>query len=170
MSLATSLFAYLLSEKITKVINFLRKNGGSTPISIYEVFLYKGEIKDYKYLDYDFYNSIKEVLKQARKRVYRNIQSEMVFTYWQIGKMIVEKQGGEDRAKYGNGLIKELSIKLTNDLGRGFDERELRRMRQFYSVFPNRDTLCPELSWNHYISLFLKVNAVRAQLSCINMH
>ena len=64
--------------------------------------------------------------------------------------MIVQKQGGEDRAKYGNGLIKELSIKLTNDLGRGFDERELRRMRQFYSVFPNRDTLCPELSWSHY--------------------
>ena len=108
------------------------------------------EIKDYKYLDDDFYNSVKEVLEQARKRVYRNIQSEMVFTYWQIGKMIVEKQGGEDRAKYGNCLIKELSIKLTNDLGKGFDERELRRMRQFYSVFPNRDTLCPELSWSHY--------------------
>ena len=50
----------------------------------------------------------------------------------------------------GNCLIKELSIKLTNDLGRGFDERELRRMRQFYSIFPNRDTLCPELSWSHY--------------------
>ena len=49
------------------------------------------EIKDYKYLDVEFYNSIKEVLEQARKRVYRNIQSDMVFTYWQIGKMIVEK-------------------------------------------------------------------------------
>ena len=42
----------------------------------------------------------------------------MVFTYWQIGKMIVEKQGGEDRAKYGNGLIEELSIQLSKDFGK----------------------------------------------------
>ena len=129
-----------------------------------------GEIKDYKYLDGDFYNSIKEVLKQARKRVYRNIQSEMVFTYWQIGKMIVEKQGGKSKADYGDGLIKELSIQMTKDFGKGFIERNLRFMRQFYLIFSKRNALRTELSWNHYRSLFPKVNAVRAQLSCINMH
>ena len=53
------------------------------------------DIKEYKYLDEAFYKSVKEVLEQSRKRIYRNIQSEMVLTYWQIGKMIVEKQGGE---------------------------------------------------------------------------
>ena len=44
----------------------------------------------------------------------------MVLTYWQIGKMIVEKQGGESRANYGVGLIKELSIQLAKDFGKGF--------------------------------------------------
>ena len=53
------------------------------------------DIKEYKYLDEAFYKNVKEVLEQCRKRIYRNIQSEMVLTYWQIGKMIVEKQGGE---------------------------------------------------------------------------
>jgi hypothetical protein len=87
--------------------------------------------KEYMYLDDKFYKSIKEVLEQSKKRIYSNIQSEMVLTYWQIGKMIVEKQGGESRAKYGDGLIKELSIQLSNDFGKGFDESNLRRMRHF---------------------------------------
>ena len=64
--------------------------------------------------------------------------------------MIVEKQGGSPRADYGEGLIKELSVQLTKDFGRGFDERELRRMRQFYTTFSIWDTVCPELSWSHY--------------------
>ena len=120
------------------------------------------EIKDYKYIDYDFYNSVKEVLEQARKRVYRNIQSDMVFTYWQIGKMIVEKQGGNQRAEYGDGLIKELSVKLTSDFGKGFDETNLRNMRQFYIVFPKCDTLCHKLSWSHY-RLLMRLDNINAR-------
>ena len=107
------------------------------------------EIKDYKYLDGDFYNSIKEVLEQARKRVYRNIQSEMVFTYWQIGKMIVEKQGGKSRAGYGDGIIKELSIQMAKDFGRGYNERSLRNMRKFYLSFQKWSAVRTELSWTH---------------------
>ena len=83
------------------------------------------QIKDYEYLDETFYNSIKEVLKNARNRIYKNIQSEMVQTYWQIGKMIVEKQGGKERAKYGDCLIKEMSVLMTKDFGKGFTERNL---------------------------------------------
>lgn len=108
------------------------------------------KLEEFKYVDNNFYKSIKEVLEQARKRVYRNIQSEMVLAYWEIGKMIVEKQGGKERAEYGEGLIKELAIKMTRDFGKGFDDRELRRMRQFYSTFPIWDAVCPELSWSHY--------------------
>ena len=104
----------------------------------------------YEYLDETFYNNIKELLEQARKRIYQNIQNEMVFTYWHIGKMIIEKQGGEKRAKYGDNLIKELSIRMTNDFGKGFDIANLRNMRQFYLVFQKRDTVCSELSWSHY--------------------
>ncbi len=108
------------------------------------------ELKEYNYIDESFYRDVKEVLEQARKRIYRNIQNEMVLAYWQIGKMIVDKQGGEARAKYGDGLIKELSIKMTEDFGKGFTESNIRYMRAFYILFPNRHTLCAELSWSHY--------------------
>lgn len=62
------------------------------------------EINNYQFMDNDFYKDVKEVLDSARKKVYRNIQNEMLFAYWEIGKMIVEKQGGEARAKFGEGF------------------------------------------------------------------
>ena len=108
------------------------------------------DIKEYKYLDEAFYKSVKEVLEQSRKRIYRNIQSEMVLTYWQIGKMIVEKQGGESRAKYGDGLIKELSMQMTKDYGKGFTGANLRYMRLLFKIFPNCHALSDKLSWTHY--------------------
>ncbi len=115
------------------------------------------ELKEYEYLDNNFYEEVKDVLEQARKKIYRNIQSEMVQAYWQIGKMIVERQGGETRAKYGDGLIKELSIKMTEDFGKGFTESNIRYMRAFYILFPNRHALRGELSWTHY-RLLLSLN------------
>ena len=108
------------------------------------------ELQDRKYLDDAFYHDIKEVLEQARKRIYRNIQSEMVFAYWQIGKMIVEKQGGEERAKYGDELIKELSQQMIQDFGQGYTPRNLWYMKQFYLLFPKVNAVRAELSWTHY--------------------
>lgn len=108
------------------------------------------KIKNNQYLDTDFYEEVKSVLLEARKRVYRNIQNEMVLAYWQIGKMIVEKQGGEKRAAYGDGLIKELSIQMTKDFGKGFNERNLEQMRKFFLLFQKPNTVCAELSWSHY--------------------
>ncbi|MGO4288726.1 PDDEXK nuclease domain-containing protein [Chitinophaga sp. RAB17] len=61
-----------------------------------------------------------------------------------------EEQQGQERADYGVFLIKELSRQLIEEFGKGFDERELRRMRQFYQTFSIRDALRPELSWTHY--------------------
>ena len=113
-------------------------------------------------MDNDFYRGIRDVLEQARKRIYRNIQSEMVFAYWQIGKMIVEKQGGNERAEYRAGLIKELSVQLTKDFGRGFDESNLRRMRQFYSLFQKCGTVYHELSWSQ-ICLLIRVEDLNAR-------
>ena len=81
----------------------------------------------------------------------------MVLAYWQIGKMIVEKQGGESRAKYGDGLINELSIKLTKDFGKGFNERNLEQMRRFYLIFQKPNAVRAELSWTHY-RLLIRVN------------
>ena len=107
-------------------------------------------IEKYKYLDQEFYLEIKMMLEKARNRVYRNIQNEMVLTYWGIGKMIVEKQGGESRAKYGDGLIKELSIQLTKDFGKGFTFTNLNYMRKFYKTFQKNHAVREELSWTHY--------------------
>lgn len=129
--------------------------------------LIMNEVKECKYIDNDFYASIKDVLEQARKRVYRNIQSEMVLAYWQIGKMIVEKQGGESRAEYGDGLIKELSFQMTRDYGPGYNERSLRNMRQFYLIFPIWSAVRAELSWTHYKSL-LRVNDKAAREFYLN--
>lgn len=120
------------------------------------------DIKDFKYMNKEFYNDIKEILDQSRNRIYRNIQSEMVLAYWQIGKMIVERQGGNQRADYGDGLLNELSIQLTKDFGRGFDVTNLRNMRQFYIVFQKRDTVCHELSWSHY-RLLMRVDEDNAR-------
>ena len=125
------------------------------------------EVKDFKYVDDAFYQDVKSILEEARKRVYRNIQSEMVLAYWQIGKMIVDKQGGNPRADYGDGLLKELSIQLTKDFGKGFNERSLRNMREFYLAFPKWSAVRTELSWTHYKSL-MRVEDINARNFYIN--
>lgn len=108
------------------------------------------EPKKYEFLDDTFYTKVRNVLEEARKRTYRHIQSEMVLSYWQIGKMIVEKQGGNHRAGYGEGLLKELAAKLTKDYGRGFTDRSLEQMRKFYLLFQKSNAVRAELSWTHY--------------------
>lgn len=121
------------------------------------------EIKEFEYMDREFYNGIKGVLEQARKRVYRNIQNEMVRAYWEIGKMIVEKQGGETRAKFGDGLIEELAKQMTKDFGKGYTTTNLKYMRSFYLSFRKLDSVRQELSWTHYRLLIgLKNHKARA--------
>lgn len=73
----------------------------------------------------------------------------MVEAYWNIGKSIVEQQGGEDKAEYGVRLIEELSKQMTTDFGKGFTVANLKNMRQFYLTFPKGYALCSELSWTH---------------------
>ena len=70
--------------------------------------------------------------------------------YFEVGRLIVEAQGGEARAKYGNKLIKKYSERLTKELGKGYTERNLRNMRNFYIKFKKWHTVCAELSWSHY--------------------
>jgi predicted nuclease of restriction endonuclease-like (RecB) superfamily len=102
------------------------------------------------------YQNIRTVLVAARQKVYSVINSTMVEAYWEIGRQIMEVQEGQ-RAEYGTGLIKYLAERLTNEFGKGFDESSLRRMRQFFQVFPIRATLSHELSWSHY-RLLMKID------------
>ena len=63
-------------------------------------------------IDIKFYSQIKNILESARSQVYKATNSAMVMAYWQIGKNIVEQQGGGERADYGTRLISELSKRL----------------------------------------------------------
>ena len=98
-----------------------------------------------------FISDIKNILTSARQKTYAIANSAMLAAYWKVGMRIVEEeQKGQRRARYGTSLIKELSRHLKSHFGKGFDDRELRRMRQFYLSFPNWDSVQPELTWTHY--------------------
>ena len=74
-------------------------------------------------------------------------------TYYNVGKLLIEAQGGEDRAKYGDGLIKEYSLKLSKEIGKKYNITTLKRMRQFYLIIGKGATLWHQLSWSHYCEL-----------------
>ena len=95
-------------------------------------------------------NEVKSIIEESKKKVVSYVNTTLLFMYWNIGKLIVEYQGGEGRAKYGDRLIERLSIELTKEYGSGFDKSNLWLMVQFYDCFPILDSLRRELSWTHY--------------------
>lgn len=94
------------------------------------------------------YSQIKQVLLQARAAVLTTVNTAMVQAYWHIGKLIVDAQGGEERAAYGDDLIKRISQRLTQEFGKGFTATNLRYMRMFYLSFPIYHSLSDKLSWS----------------------
>lgn len=123
-----------------------------------------------------FYDRIISLLEDARKHVAAVVNTAMVYSYYEIGRMIVEQLGAEERADYGTELFEELSKRLTDRFGHGFSVRNLKYMRQFYRVFSqsrirqtvfaefNNDMLSKEpqkfsLSWSHYLLLMRIDNA-----------
>jgi len=101
----------------------------------------------------NLYDNIKTLVEESRNRVYKTVNIEMINLYWNIGKMIVEKQEGNKRAKYGDLLIDGISDKLTREFGKGFSKRNLERMRNFYRCYPIATTLSSQLNWSHYVEL-----------------
>jgi len=92
-----------------------------------------------------------ELIREARQKVLRAVDTVQVQTCWQIGRHIVEfEQEGARRAAYGKRLLSTLAKGLTTEYGKGFDERNLRYMRDFYQTFPIWDAVRSELSWTHY--------------------
>ena len=104
----------------------------------------------------NYYNEIKNVFikNEAYKKVkdYSKNKSDLN-SYFEVGRLIVEAQGGEARAKYGNKLIKEYSEKLTKELGKGYSTRNLKYMRKFYLFIQKGQTLSAQLNWSHYVEL-----------------
>ena len=99
-----------------------------------------------------YYEEIEHLIKknEISKRV-RKLEENysLVETYWYIGKILVEAQGGSSRAKYGNELIKKWSIKLTEVYGKGYNSTNLKRFRQFYLCFEKSAAVRHQLTWTH---------------------
>lgn len=102
----------------------------------------------------DVFDNIKQLMDQARNRVSREVNTILVQTYWEIGRIIVEdEQGNLERAEYGKKLIADLSKRLTKEYGKGFSRANLQNMRSFYLLYPICQTLSGKLSWSHYCEL-----------------
>ncbi len=125
-------------------------------------------------------STIETLLLDAKTKVVKTIDQTMVYTYWHIGRYIVEyEQSGKERAEYGTALLKRLSNDLTRSFGKGYSYRNLRQMRQFYISFPIWQTLSAKsengkwqtlsakselskvqsvivkLSWSHFVRLLI---------------
>ena len=99
------------------------------------------------------FDNIKDMVINSRNRVYSAVNTEMLNLYWNIGKVIMEIQQGDERAAYGDAVLDKLSQKLTNEFGKGFSSRNLRTMRKFYLMYPIWKTVSAKLSWSHYLEL-----------------
>ena len=99
-------------------------------------------------------NEIRELLLNARQRVTVQVNTELLSTYWNIGKIIVEyEQENKERADYGKQTLKQLSKDLTEEFGKGFSVSNLYNMRLFYMQYQKFQTVSGKLSWSHYCEL-----------------
>ena len=111
----------------------------------------------------DYYNEIKnelidnELTKKAKD--YGKNRSDLTH-YYNVGRLIIEAQGGETRAKYGDGLIKEYSKRLIEELDKKYSCRNIMSMRKFYIIFRNGkvNVVRSQLSWTHYRELLVLDN------------
>ena len=115
----------------------------------------------------NYINEIKTILKNARQEAYTAVNLAMVEAYWKIGRRIVEEeQSGRERAEYGKEIIKNLSKELTEEFGKGFGERNIRNIRQFYVLFSDYEkwkSLISKLTWTH-IQKVLRVSDEKVRI------
>ena len=97
---------------------------------------------------------IRELLETTRKNVAQQVNTQMLTTYWNIGRIIVEyEQQNQLRAEYGKQTLRELSKELTREFGKGFSRSNLQNMRAFYLAYEKCQTVSGKLSWSHYCEL-----------------
>ena len=122
-------------------------------------------------MDNKFLEKVGNILSQAKHNIKTAVNLSMVYTYYEIGRMIVEEeQNGEHRAEYGQYILKNLSAYLTENFGKGYSQDNLKLMRKFYTIYSHDsigETLFPQsknlpstetgrkfyLSWSHYLKL-----------------
>lgn len=111
------------------------------------------------------YNSLLEAIgfeyKRSKQSVLKTINKELVKTYWNIGKYIVEyEQDGKERAEYGSFLLVQLAKDLKLRYGKGFSRTNLVYIRLLYLKYPKSQTLSDFFGWSHYVELLAISNDV----------
>ena len=97
---------------------------------------------------------ISDAYTQGRVRAVQAVNAQLIETYWQVGRHIVEfEQAGSIRAEYGKALIHQLSADLGLLHGKGFSSSNLIYMRLFYLRYPIAETPSHLLSWSQYLAL-----------------
>ena len=97
---------------------------------------------------------IRELLEKSKKNIAQQVNTELLTTYWNIGRIIVEyEQQSQLRAEYGKQTLKELSKELTREFGKGFSRSNLQNMRAFYLAYEKCQTPSGKLAWSHYCEL-----------------
>lgn len=117
----------------------------------------------------DLFSNVSRLIDESRKQVVKALNTAMVYTYYGIGKYIVEfEQGGNKRAEYGKGVLKRLSERLTERFGNGWSTDSLEKARTLFIVYSKSATVSRKsgdgtknensipqftLSWSHYLTL-----------------
>ena len=97
---------------------------------------------------------IRDILDTARRNVAREVNNELIRSYWEIGKIIVRyEQNDSIRAEYGEQTLKQLSKELSSEFGKGFSRSNLQNMRAFYLNYEKCQTVSGKLNWSHYCEL-----------------
>jgi len=130
---------------------------------------FKKQKDKYMYIDKNrqnlLFDKVTQLLSKARSEVVRSVNKTMVYTYFEIGRLIIEEeQHGKDRAEYGKSILKTLSDKLVKEIGKGFSVDNLENMRKFYFAYSKSETVSRnlesydfQLSWSHYLKL-IRIN------------
>jgi predicted nuclease of restriction endonuclease-like (RecB) superfamily len=105
------------------------------------------------------YNNIKNIIDTSKQEAVVQVNKTMIISYWEIGEHLKKEILKDERAVYGQDVIKQMSEKLTLEYGRGYSRSNLERMMKFYTIFNKKEicaTLSHILSWSHFVE-FIKI-------------
>lgn len=114
------------------------------------------EIVANKHVNENLFGEIRQLIDSTKNQVAVAVNSAMALVYWHIGDLINRELLGGGRAAYGKQIVANLSRRLTDEYGKGFDEKSLRKMMQFAMSFPDLSIVAPavrQLSWSHFLQV-----------------
>lgn len=99
-------------------------------------------------------NELKCLVLAAKQQAQLQVNAQMTLLYWQLGEKLQIHVLNNQRADYAKQIVKQVAQQLSQEYGKGFNEKNLRKMQQFYQAFPDQQivsTLSRQLSWSHFV-------------------